>query len=56
MRYYNKKIGNIGPFEIIGTGDPRDCVGLRDRTGRWIVSPEQGYKSFNHYDDGLMIT
>lgn len=55
MRYYNKKIGNIGPFEIIGTGDPRDCVGLRDRTGRWIVSPEQGYKSFNHYDDGLMI-
>lgn len=55
MRYYDKKIGNIGPFEIIGSGDPRDCVGLRDRTGRWIVSPEQGYKSFNHYDDGLMI-
>lgn len=55
MRYYDKKIGNIGPFEIMGTEDPRDCVGLRDRTGRWIVSPEQGYKSFNHYDDGLMI-
>lgn len=55
MRCYDKKIGNIGPFEIIGTEDPRDCVGLRDRTGRWIVSPEQGYKSFNHYDDGLMI-
>ncbi len=55
MRYYDKKIGNIGPFEIIGTEDPRDCVGLCDRTGRWIVSPEQGYKSFNHYDDGLMI-
>lgn len=48
MRFYNKKIGNIGPFEIIGTEDPRDCVGLRDRTGRWIVSPEQGYRSFNH--------
>lgn len=55
MKYYDKKIGNIGPFEIIGTEDPRDSVGLRDRTGRWIVSPEQGYKSFNHYDDGLMI-
>lgn len=55
MRYYDKKIGNIGPFEIIGTEDPRDCVGLRDRTGRWIVSPKHGYKSFNHYDDGLMI-
>lgn len=55
MRYYDKKIGNIGPFEIIGTEDPRDYVGLRDRTGRWIVSPKLGYKSFNHYDDGLMI-
>lgn len=22
MRYYDKKIGNIGPFEIIGTGNP----------------------------------
>lgn len=55
MKYYNKNIGHIGPFEIIGTGDPRDCVGLLDRTGRWIVSPEQGYRTFNHYDDGLMI-
>lgn len=55
MRYYNKKIGDIGPFEIIGTGNPHDSVGLRDRTRRWIISPDQGYKSFNHYDDGLMI-
>lgn len=55
MKFYDKKIGNIGPFEIIGTEDPRDCVGLRDRTGRWVVSPEQGFNSFHHYDDGLMI-
>lgn len=55
MKYYTKKIGDIGPFEIIGTGDPQDCVGLIDRTGRWIISPTQGYKSFIHYNDGLMI-
>lgn len=52
MKYYTKKIGDIGPFEIIGTGDPQDCVGLIDRTGRWIISPTQGYKSFIHYNDG----
>lgn len=55
MKFYNEKIDSVGPFEIIGTGDPRDSVGLRDRSGRWVISPELGYKSFNHYDDGLMI-
>lgn len=55
MKFYNEKVGSVGPFEIIGTGDPRDSVGLRDRSGRWVISPELGYKSFNHYDDGLMV-
>lgn len=55
MRYYGRVIGHIGPFEIVGTSDPRDCVGLRDRGGRWVVHPDMGFNSFTDYDDGLII-
>lgn len=55
MKLYDRKIGNLGPFEIIGTDDPRDCLGLRDRIGRWVISPDCGYKTFLNYDDGLII-
>lgn len=52
---YNRVLDHVGPFEVIGTDNPKDPVGLRDRTGRWVVSPEMGFKSFSAYDDGLMI-
>lgn len=55
IKYYNRVRDHVGPFEVVSTDDPRDPVGLRDRSGRWIITPDQGYNSFSHYDDGLMI-
>lgn len=54
MELYYKKIGTIGPFDIIGTGNPRNNVGLKDRNNQWIIKPDMGFKSFKDYNDGLL--
>lgn len=53
--YFYKKVGDIGPFEICKTDYHGDNVGLRDRSGRWVITPEMGFQSFSDYDDGLMV-
>lgn len=49
-----KKLGTIGPFDIISTGNPRGFVGLKDRNNQWVIKPDMGFRSFKDYNDGLI--
>lgn len=49
-----RKTGEVGPF-FIYCSDPDGPAGLKDRTGRWVVHPDLGFRSFSDYDDGLMV-
>ena len=50
---YNVRHGECGPFEIYGTNNPPDNMGLKDKTGKWHISPDKGFQNFKDYDDGL---
>ena len=52
---YKVRHGECGPFEIYGTNNPQDNMGLKDKTGKWHISPDRGFKNFSDYDDGLMV-
>lgn len=52
---YNVSIHDFGLYEVMGNGNPRASVGLRHKSGEWLIAPDMGFSSLTHLDGGCII-